>query len=104
MMLPWTGVHGALDTLCFTSAANKRDTIAAAVNCFAATTGAAAWPAPKDSKMKLRSLTSAAHQDDPYLSPAWVWSDGTDLVPLNDPAFNQIVDFLRDFPTFLARP
>jgi hypothetical protein len=34
MMLPWTGVHGALDTLCFTSAANKRNTIAAAVNNF----------------------------------------------------------------------
>jgi hypothetical protein len=54
--------------------------------------------------MKLRSLMSAAHQDDPYLSPAWVWREGTDLVPLTDPVFAQVVDFLRNFPTFLAAP
>jgi hypothetical protein len=103
MMLPWTGLRGALDTLCLSSASNKRSTIATAVENFATVTGASAWPAPKDSKMKLRSLLSAAHQEDPYLSPAWVWREGTDLVPLNDPVFDQIVDFLRNFSAFLAR-
>ncbi len=104
MMLPWNGMRGALDTLCLLSASNRRRPLATAVDNFATVTGAAAWSAPKDSKMKLRSLMSAAHQADPYLSAAWVWREGTDLVPLNDPVFDQIVDFLRDFPAFLARP
>jgi hypothetical protein len=54
--------------------------------------------------MKLRSLIAAAYKEDPYLSPTYVWSDRTDLVPLGSDVFDVIADFLRDFPALLARP
>jgi len=107
MMIPWTGVLGALDTLCHDSASSKRPAIAAAVDVFASSVGvndANGWSITKQHKMKLRSLIAAAHMRDPYLSPTYVWSDGTDLVPLDNNAFDDIADFLRDFPTFMATP
>jgi len=104
MMLPWTGVAGALDSLCFTAAAAKRPLIAPHVQTLAASCGVNGWPVTKQAKMKLRSLISAAYMSDPYLAPAWVWRDGTDLVPLTDSAFDQIASFLNGFPALLATP
>ncbi len=107
LMMPWTGTPGALDSLCHRSASDQRPLIAAAVDRFAATVSVDAahgWSITKEHKMKLRSLISAAYPTDPYISPAWVWSDGTDLVPLTNPAFNQVAAFLQNFPTFLASP
>lgn len=101
MMLPWTGSPGALDTICLTAASNRRSDLAKEVDAFAiaAKVGAAhGWPITKEHKMKLRCLISAAYPKDPNIAPAWVWRDGTDLVPLADPAFKQIVSFLRTFP------
>jgi hypothetical protein len=102
MMLPWTNVNGALDSLLYISAANKRPAVARCVDAFAKCTKSDVWPMTKLAKMKLRSLMSAAHHADPYLAPAWVWSEGTDLVPINDPVFNQIEAFLRNFPALVA--
>jgi hypothetical protein len=107
MMVPWTGIPGALDTLCHASASARRPAIAAAVARFAAAAGvndANGWPITKQHKMHLRSLLSAAYVSDPYIAPAWVWGDGTDLVPLSDHSFNQIAEFLGNFSAFIATP
>lgn len=107
MMLPWTDVNGALDTLCLAAAENQRHLLSGPVHAFAAAAqvdDAHGWPITKQHKMKLRSLISAAHAADPYISPAYVWKHGTDLVPVSDASFNQIADFIRDFPAFLAAP
>jgi hypothetical protein len=96
LMLPWSGQAGALDTLSLTAARNKEPTIAACVDAFAICVNTAGWTAPREDKMKLRALISAAYND-PYISPAWVWRDGTNLVPLNDPVFDQVETFLRTF-------
>jgi hypothetical protein len=101
MMLPWIGLEGALDTLCYMSAAAQNAAISACVDTFAHCAGADQWPATKQSKMKLRSLISAAHVQDPYLAPAWVWSERTQLVPLAHGAFDQIANFLTGFPTLV---
>jgi hypothetical protein len=97
LMIPWTNVPGALDTLCFSAAFNKRPTIGTSVIRFSIEVQSMAWPVTKVSKMKLRSLISAANAKNPYLSPAWVWSEKTDLVPLSDPSFNNIKTFLQSF-------
>jgi hypothetical protein len=105
LMLPWVGVPGALDTLCLAAASTKRPALAAPVQDFATAANvdeAHGWKVTKRDKMKLRSLLSAAHAADPYISPAWVWSDGTDLVPVTDIAFDQIAEFLKDFPALIA--
>jgi hypothetical protein len=104
-MLPWTGLNGAFDTLCLTAAGTKRPALVAPVDAFAAAAGVDAangWTPTKRDKMRLRSFMSAAHQQNPYLAPAWVWRENTDLVPISDAAFDQIAEFLRNFPTFLA--
>ena len=102
MMLPWTNCNGALDTLCYASAARKRPDIGMCVESFAKCAKSDIWAITKMSKMKLRSLLSAAHHVDPYIAPAWVWSDGTDLIPLDDVAFNDIDKFLRKFHEVIA--
>jgi hypothetical protein len=101
MMLPWTGVPGALDTLCLTAASNKEPAKAVCVDTFAKCAQSDKWPPTKMHKMKLRSLLSATNESDPYISPDWVWRDGTDLVPLSDNVFDQIATFIRGFPAMV---
>jgi hypothetical protein len=96
LMLPWSGQSGALDTLCLVAARNREPAIAGCVDAFATCVNPIGWVQPREDKMKLRALISATHTD-PYISPAWVWRDGTNVVPLSDPVFNQIEEFLRAF-------
>jgi hypothetical protein len=72
--------------------------IAACVDALAGCTGADKWTAAKLAKMKLHALIASSHEAKPHLSPAYVWSDKTNLVPLNDPIFDQISDFLQTSP------
>lgn len=100
LMLPWTNVVGNLDTLCLEAAmANALAPIPACVDEFARCTGADQWSPTALAKMKLRSFLSASWQANPYISPAYVWSMRTNLVPLNTPSFAPIINFLRQFPT-----
>jgi len=102
MMHPWTGVPGALDTLCLTAASNKEPAKSVCVDIFAKCAQSDKWPPTKVAKMKLRSLLSATYESDPYISPAWVWRDGTSLVPLHDSVFDQIATFMQGFPALVA--
>jgi hypothetical protein len=97
LMLPWTRTPGALDTLCLAAASSKEPQIARCVNAFEACLNPTGWDPQKIAKMKLRTHISAAYPTDPYIAPAWVWRDQTDLVPLNDPCFDQIDAFLRSY-------
>jgi hypothetical protein len=98
LMMPWTNVQGSLSTMCATAAMNAAPLVARCVNAFANCTGAAGWPMTTLAKMKLRSLIAARHKAQPDISPAYVWSKGTDLVPLTDATFNQVANFLSAFP------
>ena len=97
LMLPWTGVIGSLSTMCAQSAWNGAPGIARCVDALATCTGADKWPITKLSKMKLRALIASAPIAKPDLSPSYVWSENTNLVPLNDPIFDQVKAFLRAF-------
>jgi hypothetical protein len=96
LMLPWTGTPGALDNLCLAAAQSKEPAIAACVDSFERCINPIGWEPQRVAKMKLRAHISAAYSD-PYISPAWVWRDNTNLVPLTDAVFNQIETFLRGF-------
>jgi hypothetical protein len=107
MMVPWIAIPGALESLCLRSAIAKRPQLSQPVDDFAQACGVNAnngWPIVKEQKMRLRALISAAHRDNPYISPAWVWREGTDLVPLSDGSFDQIANFLAGFAALLAAP
>ena len=97
LMLPWTAQPGALDTLCLAAARNIEPAVAACVDAFETCINPVGWAPQKIAKMKLRAHISAAYPTDPYISPAWLWRDNTDVVPLTDPVFNQVEAFLRNF-------
>jgi hypothetical protein len=101
MMVPWTGVPGSLDTMCLTAAVNQVPTLGEQVEAFALAAGVNQWSVTKRGKMKLRSFISANYMTNPYIPPAWVWREGTSLVPLSDPVFNQVASFLADFATLV---
>jgi hypothetical protein len=100
MMLPWTGMAGSLSTMCLAAAMNAAPAIAACVNALASCTTADTWPATTLAKMKLRALIASSHRAKPELSPAYVWSEGTNLVPLSDNVFDQVAGFMSTFPAF----
>ena len=97
LMMPATGINGSLSTICWTAANNAAGSNSACVDEFAQCTGANAWPITKLAKMKLRALISGTHQKQPDLSVAYVWSKGTNIVPLSDPVFYDVRDFLINF-------
>jgi hypothetical protein len=99
LMIPEGNVPGALDSLCLVAARNRQPAIGFCVDHFASCVNPVGWALQKVHKMKLRALISAAHPTDPYIAPAWVWRDNTDLVPLDDPIFDRIDAFLRTFLT-----
>ncbi len=96
MMVPWRNVPGALDCLCLTAAASAFPATASCVETFSQCAGVEGWGSrTKISKMKLHSLIAATHEKNPGLSPAWVWSEQTNIVPLDNSVFDQIATFLR---------
>jgi hypothetical protein len=97
MMLPWTGQVGSLTTMCLTAATNAQPTNANCVDDLAICTHADMWPVTTLAKMKLRALFASTHRAAPDISPAYVWSRGTNLVPLSDPIFDQVETFLQGF-------
>jgi hypothetical protein len=98
-MLPRTGIDGSLDTMCLTAAKNHAPAISRCVDTFTQCAHSDAWPLTTLAKMKLRSIFSVSWEDDPNISPAYVWSENTNLVPLTDHVFSDVVTFLRGFPT-----
>ena len=98
LMLPWTGVLGSLSTMCLQAAQNAAPKIAKCVDQLASCAGADNWPQNKLAKMKLHTIIASSHQQKPNLSPAYVWSENTNLVPLGDTIFDQVAAFLQGFP------
>jgi hypothetical protein len=98
MMMPWTGMIGSLSTMCLAAAENKAPDITVCVNALATCTAADSWPITTLAKMKLRAIIASSYRAKPELSPAYVWSERTDLVPLSDSVFDQVASFLASFP------
>ena len=85
--------------MCLEAARNAAPNIANCVDTLAACTGADTWTRSKQDKMKLSAILAYSHQKEPNISPAYVWSKNTNLVPLTDPVFDPVVAFLQSFPT-----
>jgi hypothetical protein len=97
-MMPELNVSGSLSTVCWQAAEQTNRASATCVNALAACTGADGWPVTTLAKMRLRSLISSTHRNKPDMSVAYVWSEGTSIVPLDSPVFHGIKDFLIGFP------
>ena len=97
LMLPWTGEKGNLELLCLEAASNAANPIAVCVDQFALCTGVDAWPGTKQSKMKLNSILASQNKKDPMIGLGNVWRDNRSLIPLTDPCFDRIADFLKGY-------
>lgn len=53
--------------------------------------------ANQDAKMRMSSLVGATCQENPWSSPAWIWKDKRNPVPINSPCFDPLVDLLKRF-------
>lgn len=102
LMVPWTGEIGQLETLCLRAMRNRWPEIAACVDAFTQCTETDKWPRGKEERMRLRSMITSICRKDPNTSLQHAWSDNRpDLIPLNDPVFDQITGFLKGFDTLI---
>ena len=100
LMIP-IGENGNLETLCVRAAYSKWD-LEGCLDTYVAGTPAAQWRLGKQSKMRMQALLAATCETQPDISLAYVWQQREEFhLPLGDPAFAGIVEFLTDFENLL---
>jgi hypothetical protein len=102
LMLP-PGQAGSLETLCLTAAYSKWQNIKIPLDTFVQAVGVNVWSANREAKMRLASLIAAtcnARPDTGFVGH-W-WEDARYHVPLNEPVFDDLADFLRGFSALIA--
>jgi len=95
LMIPWDDQAGALETVLVQATRNSHEQTTACVDAFSECVGAAAWSASLKSKFDLFGHLAANRK--PLSGFGNLWRDDPGLVPLTDPAFDQISDFLKSF-------
>lgn len=98
-MLPTANVVGKLETLCLKAAQDAAPAVSACIEAFVACTKTTAWPSPTLDELKLRALLSARHRKNPSVGLGKVWNENPELIPLDNPCFNEIVSFLGSYRT-----
>lgn len=97
LVVPWINQTGNLERLCWTAAQSVAGNKTACVTRFARCSEAHAWADNKRDKMRMRALLSVTNEDEPDLSLSKLWSVSPGTIPLNHPAFDQIVNVLRTY-------
>jgi len=99
MMLPSTRKRGNLERLCWDAAVKQTANaqVVACANEFARCAGIDNWSSGKLAKVKIRSLIASKYQRNCDESLAFLWDDYPDLIPLSDPVFDPIANFLATF-------
>jgi hypothetical protein len=100
LMIPWDTTRGCPETLCLTSASEKRPMIAECVEKYVECVGATSWERAKLDKLKLACFVAAALPKNPTMPWYRAWSPDShapsDLIPLHHECFNQIADWLKN--------
>ena len=101
LMIPWDDKIGALETLCLTAGFTQRPQLEACVTRFVKCVKATKWDISKLSKLRMRCFLSAACPGDPNTGLKFAWTGDqrpSDLIPLDNPCFDQIAKYLADLP------
>jgi hypothetical protein len=98
-LIPGTGKTGCLEHILWDATIQGTPALAKCVDDFSVCTGGRIAAAPSNNKAKMRmSAVVAAHcTDNPWASPALMWSDAGNPVPINSSRFTEIGDFLTLF-------
>lgn len=102
LMVPWDETVGCLETILLEAVSAATPDLAACVETYAACSHVDVWNEIERAKMKLQSLTSAICRSDPATPVSFAWSRPEQIIPLSQPCFNRIDDFLRAFPAVVA--
>jgi hypothetical protein len=97
MMLPWAGMQGALESLCLDAVLGYRPHLRECVDHFSECTKTTEWEPTARTKMQLHALVAALCKSEPATALTHVWSKKETIVPLDQPAFDRVADFLRHF-------
>ena len=100
-MIP-PGEPGNLETLCLPAAYSKWP-FKEALDVYVRATPASDWGLGKQSKMRMQALLAAICKKQPDTTFTWHWQQPKEYrVPVSDPCFNDVVDFLNQFEALLA--
>jgi hypothetical protein len=97
LMLPWDDVAGCLETLCYQASSKKWPRNGECVEDFIKCTGIGGWVPQSLSKAKMNGMIASICEEDPATSMQYVWSRKQNIVPVDDPCFEQIANYLSTF-------
>ena len=101
LMIPM-GEPGNLETLCVRAAYSKWN-LQAPLDNYVTATPASTWRLGKQSKMRMQAILAAICETKPDTTLSNHWQEREEFhIPLNDPCFNGIVEFLRGFDALLV--
>jgi len=98
-IIPGVGRTGTLEHLLWDAALKHNPAIENCVDNFSMCMGGkiAAASENKQAKMKMSAIVAASCQDNPWASPALIWSDKGNPVPIDSECFSHCSDFLVQF-------
>jgi len=98
-IIPGVGRTGALEHLLWDAAVRQTPTIEGCVASFFACMGEKIATENKRAKMKMSAVVAASCVDNPWASPALIWSQEDNPVPIDSECFSHLADFLINFTT-----
>jgi len=101
MMIPFDKARGALESLLLKAATDHLVVPARCVGNYCQCINTSTWPKTASDKMRLRCMIAAAWPEDPNIGLQWALSPDRKLIPLNHPCFDEVAQWLSDFPSLL---
>ena len=87
---------GCIESLCLAAAATKWPQLTAPLGTYFNSTDAPNWNSSKQAKMKVECILASTCEQNPQVALSDIWQkNGQYQIPLDDPVFQDIVDFLR---------
>jgi|ERR1039457_5311162 hypothetical protein len=98
-LIPGNGKTGCLEHILWDAAVQRTPELAECVDDFSLCTGGhiGAAPSNKQAKMRMSAIVAAHCMDNPWASPALMWSDAGNPVPIDSSCFIELGDFLATF-------
>jgi hypothetical protein len=98
MMLPRTGVQGVLESLCLEALVGHRPELKDCIDEFSECTGTTEWEESIRVKMQLHALIPSICKSEPATALTHVWSKKETIIPLDQPAFDQVAEHPQVLP------
>jgi hypothetical protein len=103
LMLPMGGAIGNLESICLQAAYSKWPQVSPHLDTFVVGTPPNLWTHGKQSKMRMQCILAATNDRQPGSGFAGHWrQDRQYQIPLDHPCFDDVSDFIENFPKLLG--